>query len=293
MVGPWATPQNQVLVAQRAEALGYHSIWVFQRLLYPIKPQNDYPPMPGQPWPKSFERVMDPLVSLAFVAGVTSRIRLGTSVLIMPYYTPVMLAKQLATLDIVSGGRLDVGLGLGWSTDEFDAVGVPYSIAASAPTSSALPQGHLDRGPRGVQGRVLLGAAGQSGTPAAPAPAPAHHHRRLRPDRDPSRCHLRRLQWRQCADGTGRVAPLVKEITKKLVESDIEPLLDAAVRYKMVEKKGSAPAQAHSAVSCRCQAMSRASTSRKQRLRPKPRRASTSIPAYMRGTLKVRCASRM
>ncbi len=68
MAGPWATPQNQVLVAQRADALGYHSIWVFQRLLYAIKPQNDYRPMPGQPWPKSFERVMDPLVSLAFVA---------------------------------------------------------------------------------------------------------------------------------------------------------------------------------------------------------------------------------
>jgi len=126
MAGSWATPQNQILVAQRAESLGYHSLWVFQRMLYPIKPQNDYPPLPGQPWPKSFERVMDPLVSLAFVAAVTSRIRLGTSVLIVPYYTPVMLAKQLATLDIVSGGRLDVGLGLGWSKDEFDAVGVPH-----------------------------------------------------------------------------------------------------------------------------------------------------------------------
>src|SRR5882762_10151158 len=99
MAGSWATPQHQILVAQRAEALGYHSIWVFQRMLYPIKPQNDYPPLPGQPWPKSFERVMDPLVSLA---------------------------KQLATLDVVSAGRLDVGLGLGWSRDEFDAVGVPY-----------------------------------------------------------------------------------------------------------------------------------------------------------------------
>ncbi len=106
MAGPWATPQNQILVAQRAEALGYHSLWVFQRMLYPIKPQNDYPPLPGQPWPKSFECVMDPLVSLAFVAAVTSRIRLGTSVLIVPYYTPVMLAKQLATLDVVSGGRM-------------------------------------------------------------------------------------------------------------------------------------------------------------------------------------------
>ena len=127
MAGAWATPDNQVLVAQRAETLGYHSLWVFQRLLYAMKPQNDYPPLPGQPWPKPFERVMDPLISLAFVAAVTSRIRLGTSVLIMPYYTPVMLAKQLATLDIVSRGRLDVGLGLGWSMDEFDAVGVPYA----------------------------------------------------------------------------------------------------------------------------------------------------------------------
>jgi probable F420-dependent oxidoreductase len=127
MAGPWATPDNQVLIAQRAEALGYHSLWVFQRLLYAVKPKNDYPPLPGQPWPKSFERVMDPLISLAFVAGVTSRIRLGTSVLIMPYYTPVMLAKQLATLDVLSRGRLDVGLGLGWSMDEFEAVGVPYA----------------------------------------------------------------------------------------------------------------------------------------------------------------------
>ena len=126
MAGPWATPDNQVAIAQRAEALGYHSLWVFQRLLYAIKPQNDYPPLPGQPWPKAFQRVLDPLVSLAFVAGVTTTIRLGTSVLIMPYYTPVMLAKQLATLDVLSRGRLDVGLGLGWSMDEYEAVGVPY-----------------------------------------------------------------------------------------------------------------------------------------------------------------------
>ena len=82
--------------------------------------------MPGQPWPSAFESVADPVVSLAFVAGVTSKIRLGTSVLVMPYYTPVMLAKQLATLDRVSGGRLDVGLGIGWSRDEYDAVGVPF-----------------------------------------------------------------------------------------------------------------------------------------------------------------------
>src|SRR5262245_7941388 len=124
--GAWATPANQLRVAQEAERLGYPSLWVLQRLLYPVAPQNDYPPMPGRQWPDFFESVADPVVSLAYVAGATSRIRLGTSVLIMPYYTPVMLAKQLATLDRVSNGRLDVGLGVGWSRDEYEAVGVPY-----------------------------------------------------------------------------------------------------------------------------------------------------------------------
>ncbi|MBI2320929.1 MAG: TIGR03619 family F420-dependent LLM class oxidoreductase [Chloroflexi bacterium] len=102
--GAWATPANQ----------------------YAVEPKNDYVPMAGQPWPRFFQSVADPIVSLAYVAGCTYRVRLGTAVLLMPYYTPVMLAKQLATLDRVSGGRLDVGLGIGWSMDEYEAVGVPY-----------------------------------------------------------------------------------------------------------------------------------------------------------------------
>ncbi|MFQ5828342.1 MAG: LLM class F420-dependent oxidoreductase [Candidatus Methylomirabilia bacterium] len=126
VAGAWASPENQVRLARHAEALGYHSLWVFQRLLYALKPKNDYPPMPGQAWPKPFERVMDPIVSLAHVAGATTQIRLGTSVLILPYYSPILLAKQLATLDLVSAGRLHVGLGVGWSEDEYDAVGVPF-----------------------------------------------------------------------------------------------------------------------------------------------------------------------
>jgi probable F420-dependent oxidoreductase len=126
VAGAWATPDNQVRVAQRAEELGYHSLWALQRLLFPVAPLNDYPPMRGQPWPRMFESVADPVVSLAFVAGATSRIRLGLSVLVMPYFTPILLAKQLATLDRISGGRLDVGLGIGWSRDEYRAVGVPF-----------------------------------------------------------------------------------------------------------------------------------------------------------------------
>jgi probable F420-dependent oxidoreductase len=124
--GDWATPENQVTIARQAEALGYDSVWVFQRLLYALEPKNEYPPVPGAVWPKAFERVLDPIVTLAYVAAATKRIRLGTSVLIMPFYAPAVLAKQLATLDVLSGGRLDVGLGIGWSEDEYDAVGVPF-----------------------------------------------------------------------------------------------------------------------------------------------------------------------
>jgi probable F420-dependent oxidoreductase len=124
--GAWATPDNMVTIARRAEALGYSSLWVFQRLFYALEPKQEYYGAPGQPWPKPFERAFDPLVALSFVAAVTSRIRLGTSVLITPFYSPVLLAKMLATLDVVSKGRLDVGLGIGWSEDEYDVSGVPF-----------------------------------------------------------------------------------------------------------------------------------------------------------------------
>ena len=126
VAGAWGTPDNAIRIAQRAEALGYHSLWVFHRLLYALVPKNDYPPAPGQSWPKAFERVLDPVVTLAYVAAAGRRIRLGISVLIMPYYTPIVLAKALTTLDVLCRGRLNVGLGIGWSKDEYDAVGVPY-----------------------------------------------------------------------------------------------------------------------------------------------------------------------
>jgi probable F420-dependent oxidoreductase len=71
--------------------------------------------------------VHDPLVVAAYVAGVTSRIRLGTAVVNLPYYAPLVLAKALTSIDVVSGGRLDAGLGLGWSPEEFRAVGVELS----------------------------------------------------------------------------------------------------------------------------------------------------------------------
>ena len=122
-IGPAASPEALVRVAQRAEELGYDSVWVTERLLWPIEPQTPYPASPDGSLPDVYKTILDPLEALTFVAGQTSRIGLGTSVLDMPYYNPVMLARRLTTLDVLSGGRLRLGLGLGWSQDEFDAVG--------------------------------------------------------------------------------------------------------------------------------------------------------------------------
>jgi probable F420-dependent oxidoreductase len=118
MSGTWATPENQVRVARRAEELGYEGLWTVQRLLYPEGG--------GERMGEVYRSVLDPMVSLAFVAGHTSRIRLGFAVLNMPFFSPANLAKQLTTLDVVSGGRVDAGLGLGWSHEEFAASGVAY-----------------------------------------------------------------------------------------------------------------------------------------------------------------------
>ncbi|KAE8765558.1 TIGR03619 family F420-dependent LLM class oxidoreductase [Georgenia thermotolerans] len=113
--GAWATPDNIATVARRAEELGYASLWTFQRLLDPER--RRLPPV--------YASVLDPVVALGFAAAVTERVRLGTAIVNMPFVAPVLLAKQMATLDVLSGGRLDVGLGLGWEPEEFEAAGTP------------------------------------------------------------------------------------------------------------------------------------------------------------------------
>ncbi len=113
--GAWATPENMRHVAERAEELGYTSLWSFQRLLHPV----------DEDWGSVYHGVVDPVTALAYVAGFTSRIRLGLAVVNLPFYSPLVLSKALTTVDIVSAGRLDVGLGLGWAPQEFEAVGVP------------------------------------------------------------------------------------------------------------------------------------------------------------------------
>jgi probable F420-dependent oxidoreductase len=122
-IGPIATAEALSTIAQRAEALGYHSLWTIERLLYPVKPQSPYPATPDGSLPEEYKHSLDPLDALTFVASQTKKINLGTSVLDIPYYNPVMLARRLSTIDFLSNGRLRVGLGLGWSKDEMDATG--------------------------------------------------------------------------------------------------------------------------------------------------------------------------
>ena len=111
--GGWATPENLVRVAAEAEELGYASLWTLQRLLVSV----------DQDLPAVYHSVLDPVAALAFAAARTSRIRLGIGVINLPFVTPVYVAKQAATLDVLSGGRLDLGLGVGWSPVEFAASG--------------------------------------------------------------------------------------------------------------------------------------------------------------------------
>lgn len=125
-VGPFVTPEAIVGVAQKAEELGYHSLWVADHIITPRQlddsgyPGGRYPIRPEWPF-------LEPVSTLMFAAAVTQRVRLGTSVLVITQRQPVLLAKQLATLDVLSGGRLIFGAGAGWMKEEFEALNVPIA----------------------------------------------------------------------------------------------------------------------------------------------------------------------
>jgi probable F420-dependent oxidoreductase len=115
--------QHDVVEAARtAEAAGYASVWTYEQLLFPEKPIEPYAP-PNVPWPESGRQTADPLAVLTAAAVVTEKVRLGTAVLIAALHAPVQLAKALATVDQISGGRVVAGMGAGWATDGLQAVG--------------------------------------------------------------------------------------------------------------------------------------------------------------------------
>ena len=113
--GAWATPDNVATVAQSADERGYRTLWTFQRVLYPTAFEL----------PAVYRSVLDPIVVVSYAAAVTGGARLGLAVVNGPFYAPAVLAKQLTAVDVLSSGRLDAGIGLGWSEDEYAAAGVP------------------------------------------------------------------------------------------------------------------------------------------------------------------------
>jgi probable F420-dependent oxidoreductase len=115
VAGAWATPGYLASFAGRAEEAGYASLWTFQRLLVPE----------GSGMEPVYHSVLDPMVALGYAAARTSRIRLGVAVINLPFVSPAYLAKQATTVDLLSGGRLDLGLGVGWMPEEFTATGAP------------------------------------------------------------------------------------------------------------------------------------------------------------------------
>lgn len=115
---PDATPDVIAGLARGAEQLGYEAAWL---------PDHPLPPLRHG---RTYGGVYEPLTTLAYVAGATSRIRLGTSLLVLPLYNPFVVARQAATLDHLSGGRFTLGVGIGWEAAEFRSLGVDFAERA-------------------------------------------------------------------------------------------------------------------------------------------------------------------
>ena len=127
-VGPMAYPEGATAIAQAAEAAGIESLWTVEHTVVPAGYESKYPysdsgRMPG---PEESD-IPDPLIWLTWVAAATTTIRLATGILILPQRNPLVLAKEVATLDRFSGGRVELGIGVGWLEEEFDAIGVPFT----------------------------------------------------------------------------------------------------------------------------------------------------------------------
>ena len=119
-------------LAKRAEALGYDSIWVTDRMLIPVQSRSAYPYSPTGAFPLGpDEPWLEPLTAVTYLATITQRINVGTSVLVIPYRNPIFTAKALATADYLSGGRVILGAGIGWWREEFAALGVPFEDRAA------------------------------------------------------------------------------------------------------------------------------------------------------------------
>ncbi|HOT79026.1 MAG TPA: LLM class F420-dependent oxidoreductase [Microthrixaceae bacterium] len=125
--GPLGTAEGAVALAEACDAHGVESVWTVEHVLVPGGYESEYPYSSTGKMPGSEDSpIPDPLIWLTWVAANSSKVRLGTGVLILPQRNPAVLAKEVATLDALSKGRVELGIGVGWLEEEFDALGVPF-----------------------------------------------------------------------------------------------------------------------------------------------------------------------
>jgi probable F420-dependent oxidoreductase len=162
VAGAWATPRNLAELGRRAERLGYRSLWTFSRLLAP----------PGANLAPVYQSVLDPMVSLGFLASATSSIRLGVATVSHPFASPLLLAKQAATVDVLSGGRLDLGIGSGWLTEEFTGSGASMARLGARADEYVAALRALWSGSGGYQGAFFSIPAGRQDPAPVQRPGP-------------------------------------------------------------------------------------------------------------------------
>jgi probable F420-dependent oxidoreductase len=122
-----ANAEQMVGMSQIAESAGVESVWTFEHVIVPVDYKSKYPYSPnGKMGAAPETNFIDPLIALAVVAAHTKKIRLGTGVNILSQTNPLLMAKQVASLDLVSNGRFMLGVGIGWLQEEFVAMGVPF-----------------------------------------------------------------------------------------------------------------------------------------------------------------------
>ena len=126
--GPFAYPELLTHLAQTAERVGVESVWMVEHVVIPVGYTSTYPYDPSGkiPAPEQLP-IADPFIALAYVAAVTKTLRLATGIVILPQRHPLYVAKEVATLDVMSHGRMMLGIGVGWLEEEFQALGIPFA----------------------------------------------------------------------------------------------------------------------------------------------------------------------
>lgn len=120
-------PESALEISRVAEQVGFESVWGGEHVIFPSSIESAYPYTPDGKIPATPETpIPDPLIWLAYVAAAAPTLRLGTCILILPQRNPLVLAKELATLDHLTAGRVELGIGVGWMREEFDALGIPW-----------------------------------------------------------------------------------------------------------------------------------------------------------------------